>query len=60
MSSRPTPREGRIMIVTYAGRDAMDAAVPARLRRSQGGFPVSDRSGAQTNGNDADGEVVWS
>jgi hypothetical protein len=48
------------MIVTYAGRDAMDAAVPARLRRSQGGFPVSDRSGAQTNGNDADGEVVWS
>jgi hypothetical protein len=38
-TSRPT--EGRIMIVTNAGWDAVDAAAPARRMRSQGGFPVS-------------------
>jgi hypothetical protein len=31
MIRHPTPTEGRIMIVTYAGRDAVDAAAPARM-----------------------------
>ena len=57
--SHPTPREGRIMIVTYAGRDAVDAAVPARMVIA--GRVSRERSDcAQTNGAEADGEVVWS
>ena len=41
--SRPT--EGRIAIVTDAGRDAVDAAALKHAKGSQGGVqPVSDRS----------------
>jgi hypothetical protein len=44
----PAHTEGRLMIVTAAGRDAMDAAASgARIAR-------------QTNDAFADGEVVWS
>jgi hypothetical protein len=47
------------MIVTYAGRDAVDAAVPARMVIA--GRVSRERSEcAQTNGAEADGEVVWS
>jgi hypothetical protein len=47
------------MIVTYAGRDAVDAAAPAR--RVIAGRVSRERSDcAQTNGTEADGEVVWS
>jgi hypothetical protein len=48
---RPTPHEGRIAIVTDAGRDAVDAAASgARSDRRAGSHePVSDQS-AQTNG----------
>jgi hypothetical protein len=35
--------EGRIAIVTDVGQGAVDAAVPARMRGSQGGISVSDR-----------------
>jgi len=57
--SRLVPLEGRIAIVTDAGWDAVDAAVPAH------GFIAGrvsrERSDcAQTNGAGADGEVVWS
>jgi hypothetical protein len=43
-SRRPTPQEGRIMIVTDAGWDAVDAAAFRRAMGSQGGFyqSVSD------------------
>jgi hypothetical protein len=59
MIRHPTPREGRIMIVTYAGRDAVDAAVPAR--KVIAGRVSRERSEcAQTNGTEAYGEVVWS
>jgi hypothetical protein len=47
------------MIVTYAGRDAVDAAAPARSAIA--GRVSRERSDcAQTNGAIADGEVVWS
>jgi hypothetical protein len=40
----PARQEGRIAIVTDVGRNAVDAAAPAALKRSQGGLrPVSDR-----------------
>ena len=40
----PARQEGRIAIVTDVGRNAVDAAAPAALIRSQGGLrPVSDR-----------------
>ena len=40
----PARQEGRIAIVTDVGRNAVDAAAPAALKRSQGGlWPVSDR-----------------
>ena len=45
-TSQPVParQEGRIAIVTDVGRNAVDAAAPAALIRSQGGlWPVSDR-----------------
>src|SRR6202790_5130285 len=41
------------------GRDALDAAAPARMVIA-GRVSVSDSRGAQTNGAAADGEVVWS
>jgi hypothetical protein len=47
------------MIVTYAGRDAVDAAAPARMVIA--GRVSRERSDrVQTNGTEADGEVVWS
>jgi len=49
------------MIVTYAGRDAVDAAVPARMVIAGRADEACERSVcAQTNGAGADGEVVWS
>jgi hypothetical protein len=33
---RPTPTEGRIMIVIYAGRDAVDAAASSRAFFARG------------------------
>jgi hypothetical protein len=38
---RLVPHEGRIAIVTDAGRDAVDAAASGDVRGWQGGFPVS-------------------
>ena len=58
--ARLTPTEGRIAIVTDAGWDAVDAAALAR-NGIAGRFQNRERSsGAQTNGANADGEVVWS
>jgi hypothetical protein len=55
----PSHTEGRIMIVTNAGWDAVAAAVPAR--KSDRRAVCRERlPGAQTNGAEADGEVVWS
>src|SRR5260370_1523503 len=43
--SRPTPLEGRIAIVTDAGRDAVDAAASGTQRESQGEMNlVSDKT----------------
>ena len=56
----PVPGEGRIAIVTDVGRDAVDADGVGRVKRWQGGFPVSDSQSALTNDAVADGEVVWS
>jgi hypothetical protein len=54
------PTEGRIMIVTFAGMDAVDAAALAR-KGIAGWASARERStGAQTNDAEADGEVVWS
>ena len=50
------------MIVTNAGRDAVDATVSARKWSRRAGL-LSDcerSSGTQTNDVVADGEVVWS
>jgi hypothetical protein len=47
------------MIVTYAGGCGGRGSARA-LEVIAGRVSVSDRSGAQTNGNDADGEIVWS
>jgi hypothetical protein len=44
---RPASNEGRIMIVIYARRDAVDAAAPSCIF-------------ARTSGVEAYGEVVWS
>src|SRR3977135_225532 len=59
--SRPT--EGRIRIVRDAGRDAVDAAESGEQVNCRAGFGLSqtrERSnGAQTNGAEAYGEVVW-
>jgi hypothetical protein len=43
MICHPTPLEGRIMIVTNAGRDAMDATASGAQWDRRAGFPVSDR-----------------
>jgi hypothetical protein len=48
-----------LAIVIDAGRDAVDAAVPARTGIA-GRISVSDSLGAQTNGAAADGKIVWS
>jgi hypothetical protein len=36
---QPVPLEGRIMIVIYAGRNAVDAAAPGEARDGRAGFP---------------------
>jgi len=56
------PPEGRIAIVTDAGRDAVDAAaLGARRDGRAGSLCARERSnGELTNGACADGEVVWS
>ena len=59
--SHPTPPEGRIMIVTDAGRGAVDAAALARDGiAGQVGEACERSPGEQTNGADADGKIVWS
>ena len=53
-------QRGAIAIVTNAGRDAVDAAAPARDEIA-GRRQTRERSQrVQTNGAAADGEVVWS
>ena len=56
------PTEGRIAIVTDAGRDAVDAAAfCARWMAGRvGERPVSDHLSEQTNDADAYGKIVWS
>src|SRR5258705_5471119 len=59
--SHPTPQEGRIMIVTDAGWNAVDAAALARDGIAGRVDEACERSpGEQTNGTDADGKIVWS
>ncbi len=49
------------MIVTDAGRDAVDAAALARDGiAGQVGEACERSPGEQTNGADADGKIVWS
>src|SRR5882724_6766908 len=63
MSRRcPTPLEGRIAIVTDAGRDAVDAAASGAQRDGRAGWrKARERSnGALTRDVAAYGEVVWS
>ncbi len=53
------PARGALRNVTNVGRDAVDVA--ALARRWNRSAACRERStGAQTNGADADGEVVWS
>src|SRR5882724_6951469 len=61
-SRHPTPPEGRIMIVTDAGRDAVDAAAfCARRDRRAGWRKACERSPSErTRDVAAYGEVVWS
>jgi hypothetical protein len=60
-SSPVSPQEGRLAIVTNAGRDAVDAAASARERGRRAGLWACERfHSAQTNDAEADGEVVWS
>jgi hypothetical protein len=60
--SHPTPPEGRIMIVTDAGRGAVDAAALGAQRGCRAGWrKACERSnGELTNDVAAYGEVVWS
>ena len=61
-ASHPTPLEGRIAIVTDAGRDAVDAAASGAQRDGRAGWrKARERSnGELTNDVAAYGEVVWS
>src|SRR5712664_1634458 len=61
-SRHPTPPEGRIAIVTGAGRDAVDAAASGAQRGCRAGWrKACERSnGELTNDVAAYGEVVWS
>jgi hypothetical protein len=54
------PIKGRLAIVTDAGRDAVDAAASGVQRDCRASFGLRAVTGTQTNGADADGEVVWS
>src|SRR6266704_924044 len=57
--SRPT--EGRIAIVTDAGRDAVDAAAFCARRDYRAGRKTCERSPSERTRDDvAYGEVVWS
>src|SRR6266576_3565584 len=60
--SHPTPQEGRIMIVTDAGRDAVDAAAFCARRDCRAGWrKACERSPSErTRDVVAYGEVVWS
>src|SRR5216683_1666927 len=59
--SHPTPQEGRIMIVTDAGRGAVDAAALARDGVAGRVDEACERHlSEQTNDADADGKIVWS
>src|SRR5882672_3043438 len=60
--SHPTPPEGRIMIVTDAGRDAVDAAAFCARRDCRAGWrKARERSPSErTRDVAAYGEVVWS
>jgi hypothetical protein len=53
------PTKGRFAIVTNAGWDAVDAAVPARKVDRRAVFRERWQ-GAQTNGTAAYGKSVWS
>src|SRR5467141_4048742 len=61
-SNHPTPQEGRIMIVTDAGRDAVDAAALGAQRgcRADPTRACERSNGELTNDVAAYGEVVWS
>src|SRR5467141_2358074 len=60
-SRRPTPQEGRIMIVTDAGWDAVDAAAFCARKGCRAGFTACERSQSErTRDVVAYGEVVWS
>jgi len=71
MISPSRPTEGRLAIVTEAGRDAVDAAASGDARGWQGGSirPVSERMARRRTAlspskplaerGAADGEVVW-
>ena len=60
-SCRPVPTEGRIAIVTDAGRDAVDARASGAQWQSQGEMNlVSDQLARETIGALADGKAVWS
>jgi hypothetical protein len=57
--SRPT--EGRLAIVTDAGRDAVAAAASGTRGDRRAGRKIRERSnGVLTNDADADGKAVWS
>ncbi len=59
-SRHPTPQEGRIMIVTDAGWDAVDAAAFC-ARWIAGQVSACEQSpSVRTRDVAADGEVVWS
>jgi hypothetical protein len=56
----PFRQEGRIAIVTDAGRDAVDARAPGAQRQSQGEMNlVSDQLACETIDALADGKAVW-
>jgi hypothetical protein len=56
------PERGALAIVTNVGTGSGGRGSARAQVWSQGGFyrPVSDREGAQTNGTEADGKIVWS
>jgi hypothetical protein len=57
---RLVPTEGRIAIVTDAGRDAVDAAALSARRGGRAGFMACEQpNGVLTRDAEADGEVVW-
>ena len=52
--------QGRIAIVTDAGRDAVDAAALGARRDRRAGRKARElTNGTRTNGANADGKAVW-